>query len=42
VSKNRTPLHNTPHLTPKGPWRQMCHFTTFGHAIVALFFVMIF
>jgi hypothetical protein len=29
-------------LTPKGPRRQMCHFTTFGHAIVALFFIMIF
>jgi hypothetical protein len=30
------------HFTPKGPWQQMCHFTTIGHAIVAFFFIMIF
>jgi hypothetical protein len=35
-------LWNDGDLTPKGPRWQMCHFTTFAHAIVALFFVMIF
>jgi hypothetical protein len=29
-------------LIPKGPRWQMCHFITFSHAFMALFFVMIF
>ena len=34
--------HGVLDLNPKGPRWLMCHFTTFSHAIVALFIVMIF